>query len=144
MLIIRKLTEKKLRASGGGAEPDEALRPEALSAALEEGMTVFLMLLDGKAAGVLTMGSEAEGSSPAFVRVRNVYVRPALRRHGLGRMLMCSAAGEAVERRVWFLGCDAALSEEGTAFAAAMHFRAGAAADTLLLDLSDVEGLRHG
>ena len=144
MLIIKKLTEEKLRSLSDYAEADAALQPGGLAGALRDGLTVFLMLLDGKTAGVLAMKSDAEGSSPAFARVTDVFVVPALRRHGLGRMLMCSAAGEAVERKTWFLGCSAALSEAGAAFAEAMHFRAGTVPGTLLLDLSDVEGLRHG
>lgn len=143
MLVIKKLTEELLPTLQDTAVLD-ALLPDGLAGVCGNGRAVFVLLLDGKAAGTLIMDSVPEGSSPAYLRVQNTVVLPELRRHGLGRMLMCMAAGEAVGRKVWFLGCSPHLSADAQAFAEAMHFRAGYAPDALLLDLSDVEGLRHG
>ena len=143
MLVIKKLNAEKLASLGDTAALD-AFVPQGLGGCLASGATVFVLLTDNQPAGVLVMDSAAEGTKPAFLRVRQVAVLAPLRRHGLGRMLMCVAAGEAVERQVWFLGCPAALTAEAQAFADAMHFRAGLVPGALLLDLSDVEGMRHG
>ncbi len=143
MLVIKKMTEEKL-ASLHDTAALEAILPKKPADCLAGGETVFVMLLDDKAVGALMMDGGSEGTSPAYVRVSYLAVLPDLRRHGLGRMLMCTAAGEAVGRKVWFLGCGAQLTGAAAAFASAMHFRAGRYPDTLLLDLSDVEGMRHG
>ena len=57
--------------------------------------------------------------------------------------LMALAAGEAAERKIWFLA--GIVPPEAAAFAAAMHMKQTEwFTDYLLLDLSDVEGMRYG
>lgn len=147
MLVIKKMDSARLAALPDTAALEAMLPAGGLAGALADGDTVFVMLLDDRAAGALLLCSEPEGTRPAFLRVKQTAVLPDLRRHGLGRMLMCVAAGHAVDQSVWFLGCTAPAAEsDAAAFASALHFRPydTCAPDTLLLDLSDVEGLRYG
>lgn len=142
MLVIQKLNEEKL-AAVSGTEKLEAFLPCTLSAALENGLTPLLMLVEGRPVGAILLGAQPEGEKPVFLRVCGMAVLPEVRRHGLGRMLMSIAAGESVQRQVWFLGADAPGGEDASGFAKAMHFKP-AENGTWLLDLSDVEGMRHG
>ena len=142
MLVIKKLHKDSFASLGDAAA--QILPAAEIEAVLADKAVGFVMIIDGKPVGGLTMSTEKEGTSPAYLSVRSLSVLPEIRRHGLGRMLMCMAAGEAVERQVWFLGCDPRLDETAQAFADAVHFRAGCVPGVLLLDLSDVEGLRHG
>ncbi len=107
---------------------------------------MLLVIFDGdKPLGLLEMAAEPFGDRPPCAWVGRVLILPELRRHGLGRMLMALAAGEAAERKLWFITGDIPDTEEAAAFAKAIHLlpddRFGG---RVLLDLSDVEGLRHG
>ena len=95
--------------------------------------------------GLLEMAAEPTGTKPPCAVVRRVLILPELRRHGLGRMLMALAAGEAVERKLWFITGDVPETDEAAAFAKAIHLLSDSRFDGMtVLDLSDVEGLRYG
>lgn len=144
MLVIKKLSQESYASFADADSLGQFLSAEEIAGVRAGAAVAFVMLIDSRMTGALVMAAAAAGTSPAYLKVYNVTVLEDVRRHGLGRMLMCMAAGEAVERKVWFLGCDAQLSADVQAFADAIHFRAGSDPAVLLLDLSDVEGLRHG
>lgn len=148
MLRFHKLKQADLTLTDWPAEPLSALLPDGadfFEKSLHEGNTVFVLFDEQKPVGLLEMLAEPVGEKPACAVVSNVLMLPDYRRHGLGRMLMCLAAGEAAERRLWFLAGAVPETKEAMGFADAIHFRKTEwLEDMLILDLSDVEGLRHG
>ena len=147
MLRFRKLRESDLTAFDlehaelTGLLPSPAYYAETLAKG-----NLLLVILDGeKPLGLLEMAAEPVGDRPPCAWISRLLILPALRRHGLGRMLMALAAGEAAERRLWFIGGEIPDTEEAAAFADAVHMRPDSRfGGRVLLDLSDVEGLRHG
>ncbi|MBR3268381.1 MAG: GNAT family N-acetyltransferase [Oscillospiraceae bacterium] len=117
-------------------DPAEALKREDLL------LTVF----DGsRPVGMLVMRKEPTNGRPNCAVIETAVLLPEYRRHGLGRMLTALAAGAAAERGIWFLAAQVLDTPEAKGFASAMHFRQTEwYPDYLLLDLSDVEGMRHG
>ena len=147
MLKFRKLKKSDLaetdweHAALTGLLPAPSYWADALSAD-----AVLFVIFDGeKPIGMLEMDAKPTESRPACAKVNRVLILPELRRHGLGRMLMALAAGEAVERKLWFIAGSVPDTEEAQGFAAGIHLRKSDWFDDLfVLDLSDVEGLRHG
>ena len=147
MLRFRKLKEHDLTVFDWTDAELTALLPSPAyyRETLEKG-NMLLVILDGeKPLGLLEMEKEPDGTRPPCARINRVLVLPALRRHGLGRMLMALAAGEAAERQLWFLSGEIPDTKEASGFAKAVHMLPDSRFDgRVLLDLSDVEGLRHG
>ena len=148
MLRFHKLKQADLTLTDWAAEPLSALLPDGADSyekSLHAGNTLFVLYDEQKPVGLLEMQAETVGDKPECAVVSNVLLLPEYRRHGLGRMLMCLAAGEAGERQLWFIAGRIPQTEEAQGFAKAIHmqqtewFR-----DMQVLDLSDVEGLRHG
>ena len=147
MLRFRKLREDDLTAYDWNSAELTGLLPSAdyYAEALSCG-NMLLVIFDGETPiGLLEMDAEPDGTHPPCAKVSRLLILPALRRHGLGRMLMALAAGEAAERRLWFISGDIPDTPEAAAFAKAIHMLPDSRFDgRVLLDLSDVEGLRHG
>ena len=147
MLRFRKLRESDLSAYDWAAAELTGLLPSAdyYAETLAKG-NMLLVIFDGDIPlGLLEMEAEPDSGRPPCARVSRVLILPALRRHGLGRMLMALAAGEAAERKLWFISGDIPDTPEAAAFAKAIHMLPDSRFDgRVLLDLSDVEGLRHG
>ena len=147
MLRFRKLRESDLtvfdleHAELTGLLPSPGYYAETLARG-----DMLLVILDGETpVGLLEMAAEPVGEKPRCAWVSRVLILPALRRHGLGRMLMALAAGEAAERKLWFITGEIPDTEEAAAFAKAIHLLPDSRfGGRILLDLSDVEGLRHG
>ncbi|MBR4199854.1 MAG: GNAT family N-acetyltransferase [Oscillospiraceae bacterium] len=144
---------RKLRADDAGAPvwqdaPLTGLLPDGLdhiNTHLMRGDILFALFDDERPVGLLTMNAEPLGEKPCCLIIEQIILLPEYRRHGLGRMLMTLAAGEAVERKIWFLGGRPPQTPEAEGFAKAIHMKqTDWFDDLLLLDLSDVEGLRHG
>ncbi len=148
MLRFHKLNREELNQTDWKAEPLSTLLPqgaEYYETALQNGDVLFVLYEEQKLIGLLGMAAEPVGDKPKCAVVTDVVILPEYRRHGLGRMLMCLAAGEAVERKLWFLACAAPHTAEAEGFAKALHMQQTEwLRDMLVLDLSDVEGLRHG
>ena len=148
MLRFRKLNAADTEAQIWQKTPLTALLPDGLitiTAHLEKGDTVFVLFDAEQPVGLLILNQEPVGEKPRCLIVEQIILLPEYRRHGLGRMLMTLAAGEAVERRIWFLAGHLPRTPEAAGFAAAVHMQqTDWFEDLLLLDLSDVEGLRHG
>lgn len=148
MLRFHKMKQAELELTEWQAEPLSALLPEGAEyyhKALQNGDTLFVLYDEKKPVGLLGMAAETVGEKPACAVVTNIVLLPEYRRHGLGKMLMGLAAGEAVERRIWFLAGSVPHTAEAEGFASAIHFRQTEwLPDMAVLDLSDVEGLRHG
>jgi GNAT superfamily N-acetyltransferase len=91
------------------------------------------------------MDAQTVGEKPRCAVIGWTVILPECRRHGLGRMLLTLAAGEAVERQIWFLAARVPQDEAALRFADAIHMKQTEWFDDLrVLDLSDVEGLRYG
>ena len=148
MLCFHKLKQADLALTDWQKEPLSALLPggaEYYESALLAGNTLFVLYDAEQLVGLLEMDAKSVGEKPECAVVGTVVILPAYRRHGLGRMLMCLAAGEAVERKLWFLAGAVPQTPEAEAFAEAIHMRKTEwLHDMNVLDLSDVEGLRHG
>lgn len=148
MLRFHKMKQAELKLSDWQAEPLSALLPEGADyyeKALKRGDTLFILYDEKKPVGLLGMAADTAGEKPECAVVTIVVMLPEYRRHGLGRMLMCLAAGEAVERKLWFLAGTVPQTPEAEGFAKALHWQQTAwFSDMQVLDLSDVEGLRHG
>ncbi len=148
MLRFHKLKQAELNQTDWKAEPLSAMLPqgaEYYEKALRNGDTLFVLYDEQKLIGLLGMAAEPVGDKPQCAVVTDVVILPECRRHGLGRMLMCLAAGEAVERKLWFLAGKVPETAAAEGFAKALHMRQTEwLRDMLVLDLSDVEGLRHG
>jgi GNAT superfamily N-acetyltransferase len=147
MLKFRKLKESDLAETDWEQAALTALLPSPSywEDAVSAGAAV-IVIFDGETpVGMLEMDAKPTESRPACAKVNRVLILPELRRHGLGRMLMALAAGEAVSRQLWFIAGAVPETEEAQGFAAGIHLRKSEWFDDLfVLDLSDVEGLRHG
>ena len=148
MLRFRKLKESDLSKTDWSAEPLTALLPagaDYIPQHLAAGDTIFVIFEEGKPIGLLEMDAQTVGEKPRCAVIGYAVILPDCRRRGLGRMLMTLAAGEAVERQIWFLAGSVPQEETAQRFADAVHFRMTEWFETLrVLDLSDVEGLRYG
>ena len=103
MLRFHKMKQTELSQHDWTQEPLSALLPEGadyLAQKLAAGDTLFVMYDGEKPVGLLEMDAAPVGEKPKCARVGLVVLLPEYRRHGLGRMLMCLAAGEAVERQL--------------------------------------------
>lgn len=149
MLRFRKLKESDLTKTDWQNEPlSAALQGGAarIPQSLAAGNTVFVIFDENsKPIGMLEMDAETVGEKPRCAVIRDVVILPEYRRHGLGRMLMTLAAGDAVERQIWFLAGKVPQDDTALHFADAMHLKQTEwFAELRVLDLSDVEGLRYG
>ena len=148
MLKFHPLNEADLDARDWTQEPLTALLPggaEYLRGMQKKG-NLLLTVFDGeKPVGMLVMEQTPTAGKPVCAVVDTVVLLEEYRRHGLGRMLICLAAGAAVDRQIWFLAGAVPETEAARGFAGAIHMRKTPWYDDLwLLDLSDVEGMRHG
>lgn len=148
MLRFHKLKPEDLSRTDWQKEPLSAMLPggaQYYEAELRQGNTLFVLYDAEKPVGLLEMAAEPAGENPKCAVVSTLVMLPEYRRHGLGRMLMCLAAGEAVERKLWFIAGAVPETPEAEGFAKAIHMQQTAwFRDMMVLDLSDVEGLRHG
>lgn len=149
MLRFRKLKETDLPGTEWQSEPLTALLPNGaayISGNLAAGNTVFVIFdEENKPIGLLEMDAQTVGEKPRCAVIGLVTVLPEYRRHGLGRMLMTLAAGEAAGRQIWFLAARVPQEEAAVRFADAIHMKQTEWFTELrVLDLSDVEGLRYG
>ena len=148
MLRFHKLKQADLTLNDWSAEPLSAFLPDGANffeKSLRGGNTLFVLFDEQKPVGLLEMQAEPVGTKPKCAVVSCVLLLPEYRRHGLGRMLMCLAAGEAVERQLWFLAGIVPQTAEAEGFAKAIHMQQTPwFSDMQVLNLSDVEGLRHG
>lgn len=148
MLKFRKMKPQDIAGIDWQAEPLSALLPGAaayFADVLANDATLFVLFDDGKLVGLLEMERDPVGEKPKCAVVGTVVILPAYRRQGLGRMLMTLAAGEAVERQLWFIAGTVPDTEEAQSFAKRIHLLPSEwFTDRYVLDLSDVEGLRHG
>ena len=109
------------------------------------GCTVIAMYDSTLPAGLLCVSGDTTDSTPVCGIVETVVLLPEYRRHGLGRILMGLAAGEALDRQIWFLAGAVPQTAEAEGFADGIHMKQTEwFADLRVLDLSDVEGLRYG
>lgn len=119
--------------------------PDHAAKTLAQNGAVFVILDGEKVLGLISLAERLTESKPPCAVVTHLTVLPALRRHGLGRMLMGLAANETAERSVWFLAGKVPETEEAQAFAAAIGMKEREwLAEMPVLDLSDVDGLRYG
>ena len=148
MLRFRKIKPSDLDKTDWTNEPLAALLPEGadyLSAHIRNGDTVFVIFEDDKPVGLLEMNAETVGEKPRCAVIGTTVILPEYRRHGLGRILMGLAAGEALDRQIWFLAGAVPQTAEAEGFADGIHMKQTEwFADLRVLDLSDVEGLRYG
>ncbi|MCQ2408600.1 MAG: GNAT family N-acetyltransferase [Oscillospiraceae bacterium] len=148
MLRFRKIQPSDLDKTDWMQAPLTALLPEGadyLSTHIRNGDTVFVILDDDKLVGLLEMEAETVGERPRCAVVGTTVILPEYRRHGLGRILMGLAAGEALERQIWFLAGAVPQTAEAEGFADGIHMKKTEWFEELrVLDLSDVEGLRYG
>ena len=148
MLKFRKMKPQDIANTDWTAEPLAALLPEGaafFAQVLEKGDTLFVLFDDGKPVGLMEMERDPVGTKPQCAVVGTVVMLPEYRRQGLGRMLMALAAGEAVERGLWFIAGTVPETEAAQGFAKSIHMLPSEwFTDRFVLDLSDVEGLRHG
>lgn len=150
MLKFHPLKEADLAAYDWAHEPLTALLPEG-EERLRRGLAADDLLLTvfdeaEKPIGMLILLQTPTAGKPVCAVVEQIVLLEPYRRHKIGRMLLSLAAGAAVERGIWFLAAEVpADNEAAQGFAEAMHFRKTPWYDEyLLLDLSDVEGMRHG
>lgn len=141
MLRFRKLQFADLQSDVWRNQADFAQICQAISP--ED--TLFAAFLDDVPAGILTMKPGCTDSKPPCAMLDLLFIRPDCRRQGIGRILTALAAGDAVERQLWFLAAKPPAQPDAVAFAEAIHLRkTDWLSDFYVLDLSDVEGLRYG
>ena len=148
MLKFHPLRQEDFDARDWDAEPLTRLLPdgaEALRKRAEAGDLLLTVFDADRPVGMLMLNREPTDGRPVCAVIEAVVLLEEYRRHGLGRMLMSLAAGAAVDRQIWFLAAAVPETDAARGFAAAMHMRKTPWYDDLwLLDLSDVEGMRHG
>lgn len=148
MLRFRKLKQTDIAQTDWCSEPLTALLPEGaeyIKQHFAQGDTLLVLFDDGKPVGLLEMDVQTVGEKPRCAVIGMTVLLPEYRRRGLGRMLMVLAADTAVSRQIWFLAGRVPHTEEAEGFAKAIHMQQTPwFADMLVLDLSDVEGLRYG
>lgn len=148
MLRFRKLKQTDLEQTDWSSEPLTALLPagaDYITQHFVQGDTLIVLFDDGKPVGLLEMDAQPIGEKPRCAVIGMTVLLSEYRRRGLGRMLMVLAADTAVSRQLWFLAGRVPHTEEAEGFAKAIHMKQTAwFADMLVLDLSDVEGLRYG
>ena len=147
MLLFRKLRSETASQIDWQTQEITPLLPKQDFAAetLSQNGTVFVILDAGKVLGLVAVAEDLTDSQPPCAVVTHLTVLPALRWHGLGRMLMGLAANDTAERSVWFLAGNVPETAEAQAFAAAIGMKQREwLAEMPVLDLSDVDGLRYG
>lgn len=141
MLKFRRLQHADLASDAWSSQSE--LKAAFRSAFPED--TVFGAFLDDVPVGALVLSANSTESKPPCALLKYLYVRSDCRRQGIGRILTAIAAGEAAERQLWFLAAPVPETSDAAAFAKAIHFGENDWMNGLLvLDLSDVEGLRYG
>ena len=147
MLLFRKLNEKtEAQIVWQNQEITPLLpAPSFAEETLSAGGTVFV-IIDGEAVlGLISIAPGTTDTKPPCAVITHLTVLPAVRRHGLGRMLMGLAANDIAGRSVWFLAGKVPATEEAEAFAKKIGLRQREwLAEMPVLDLSDVDGLRYG
>lgn len=148
MLRFRKLKSADIEQRDWSREPLTALLPSGadyITQHFAQGDTLIVLFADGMPVGLLEMDAQTIGEKPRCAVIGTVVLLPEFRRRGLGRMLMVLAADTAVSQQTWFLASRIPDTEDAAGFARAIHMQqTDWFADMLVLDLSDVEGLRYG
>ncbi|MCQ2417653.1 MAG: GNAT family N-acetyltransferase [Oscillospiraceae bacterium] len=148
MLLFRKMKPQGIRSINWTEEPLTQFVPDGegfFAKIIAENHTLFLLFEEGRPIGMIVMEKDAVGQKPKCAAIRNLVILPEYRRRGLARMLMVIAAGEAVERQLWFMAGSVPETEDAQAFAKSVHMQPSEwFSDKYVLDLSDVEGMRHG
>jgi len=147
MLKFHPLKPEELESLNWNSHPLAACLPKGFdpAEALRRHDLVLTLFDEDALIGALVLNHTPTDGKPVCAVVETAALLPAYRRHGLGRMLMALAAGAAAERGIWFLAAQVPDTPEAQGFAAAMHFKQTEwYGNYLLLDLSDVEGMRHG
>lgn len=142
MLIFREISCAALPA-----EADALLslwqEPEPLPLTDRDSAVVFYE--DDVLTGISVIREAFTETKPRCAVVSRLVIAPAARRHGLGRMLMGQTAGAVLSHGAYFLAAPIPDTDEARAFAKSVGMKETALfSDMLMLDLTDVEGLRHG
>ena len=147
MLLFRRLSAETEQKINWAPQEITPLLPSPAHAAetLKAGGTVFVILEGETVLGLISLAPGTTDSKPPCAVITHLTVLPAVRRHGLGRMLTGLAANDTAERSVWFLAGRVPEDDTAKAFAQAIGFREREwLAEMPVLDLSDVDGLRYG
>ena len=147
MLLFRKLSAETEQKIDWAPQEITSLLPAPSHAAdtLAAGGTVFVILDGETVLGLISLAKDTTDTKPPCAVITHLSVLPAVRRHGLGRMLAGLAANDTAERSVWFMAGKVPADETAQAFAKAIGFKERAwLAEMPVLDLSDVDGLRYG
>jgi len=145
MLIFREIPCPLLAEQEPQAEPLLSLWPGDNSLPMTEAETALVVYEDDTLIGISVISAAFTDTKPKCAVIPRLVMAPAARRHGLGRMLMGQTAGAALNRGAYFVAAHVPDTEEARAFAKSVGFRETPVfSDMLMLDLTDVEGLRHG
>ena len=124
------------------------INPDALQA---QGGTIQIATEEDALIGAFLLSGERLGEQAQYAVVSALAIAPAYRRHGMGRMLAALAANLAMQQGVGFLYAEVAQEAGVQVFAARIGATETAAlrpcpagAIPMCLDLTQIEGLRHG
>ena len=107
--------------------------------------TALVVYEDDLLIGISIISAKLTDTKPRCAVIPRLVMAPSVRRHGLGRMLMGQTAGAALNRGAYFVAARIPDTPEANAFAASVGLKETPVFDDMLmLDLTDVEGLRHG
>ena len=145
MLIFREIPCPLLAEREPQAEPLLALWPGNNPLPMTDAETALVVYEDDTLIGISVVSANFTDTKPKCAVIPRLVMAPAARRHGLGRMLMGQTAGAALNRGAYFVAAYVPDTDEAAAFAESVGFRTTPVFDDMLmLDLTDVEGLRHG
>lgn len=144
MLTFSKLSADQIRETAWDSQGITKLLPSPDCLTADNNNLMFAAWLDGQVIGLATLDSKLSTLPPTSGLLVDLFVLPQYRRQGVGRMLLGLVAGAVMEMGAYFLRGTQTHSEEAAAFAAKIGFaQDAAAAEFLLLDLTDTKGLRQ-
>lgn len=112
---------------------------------MTESESALVVYEDDKLIGISIISAKLTDTKPKCAVIPRLIMAPEVRRHGLGRMLMGQTAGAALNRGAYFAAAQIPDTAEAAGFAASIGFKKTPLFDDMLvLDLTDVEGMRHG
>ena len=143
MLIFREIPCTELDAKEPHAAPLLAMWPESDPITFSPDQSALVVYEDEMLIGISVISSALTDTKPRCAVMSRLIMLPAVRRHGLGRMLMGQTAGAALARGAYFLAAHVPDTAEASAFADSVGLRETPLfSDMRMLDLSDVDGLR--